>query len=55
MRHASIEITLNTYCEGWRRPLPPITTIFMIVPFIFDRGISNLPVVFAKTEHPIVL
>jgi hypothetical protein len=27
----------------------------MIVSLIFDLGISNLPVVLAKTEHPIVL
>jgi hypothetical protein len=37
-------------------PLPPMTTIFMIVSFIIelgrlsiDLGISNLPVVLAKT------
>jgi hypothetical protein len=36
-------------------PLPPITTVFMIAAFIFDRGISKLPVVLAKTECPIAL
>ena len=36
-------------------PLPPMTTIFMIVPFILDLGISSPPAVHAKTQHPNVL
>src|SRR5690348_13881532 len=39
------------------RPVPPITTIFMIGPFILDQHIfrTHRPLVFAKIEHPSAL
>jgi hypothetical protein len=36
-------------------PVPPITTVFIIVSLIFDLGISSQPVALAKIEHPMVL